>query len=173
MTDFSKYKPFTADGRTAARDVLERYLFPAGTRPVMTNHARCRAYLDSLIHHGKTEHSPQGGLLWIGAAWARANNRLYTIETHYAEGVILGYTFKIVGMVGAKPEPKTSEFICRKCGEKHGIPMTVMAGAEKEWTHSCLCGARVTVINGLVRPLPSLVRRTSLGPRKRQPRNPK
>lgn len=169
MTDLSKYKPFTGDGRSVPRDILEKYLFPKGSHPIMTNQARCREYLDALFSLGMTQHSARGGMLWIGAAWARANDKPYSVEAHYLDGMLSGYTFRVGSLVPEAQLPKPNQFECRKCGAIHGIPATVMIG-EREYVHECECGARVSIIKGTVRPMASIKPRR---PRVNQPRNPK
>lgn len=166
------YAPFDQDGRHAARAVLEHYRAPIGTQPTMTNYARCREFLDKLFLRGETYHSPRGGLLWIGAAWAKANNREYIIEAHYdMAGRIEGYLFRIKGMPGTAPSKGAEAFNCRKCGRCTLIPASVRElNSQREWIHQCDCGARVSVSGGRVNALPSLKPRQ---PRQRQPRNPK
>lgn len=78
MADDIDYRPFDGDGRLK---IEPKFTLPA-TLPMTLSKSRCRMTIRNLVESGVTNHSGQGGTLWVVLAWCQFHEKPYELTAY-------------------------------------------------------------------------------------------
>lgn len=85
------YAPFDGDGRKKVKPTIRL----PHTYPIEVTNGQARRTIDAFNHSGHTNHSGNGGTLWVILEWAQRNKVAYNLNAFPG----MGYTVSRTGVV--------------------------------------------------------------------------